>query len=151
MTRDENVLIFQYCVEQVADASNWSVVFEDDGKTAYAYLIKGNEIRADVWLYNHGSATTVPEWNDPEKLPFTNPAEYSRSLDRLPVRVREDFDCVWHFSGTDLVDVVLLFRGEVFARLTRDSKPGESLLAVKDGPLARKLALSAATNETETR
>jgi hypothetical protein len=31
-----------------------SLVFDDDGRFAYAYLLKGTDLIADVWLYkNH--------------------------------------------------------------------------------------------------
>ena len=50
-----------------------AVVFEDDGRTAYGYLLRDSKIVADVWIYNRGPAPEQPEWTDRERAPFRNP------------------------------------------------------------------------------
>jgi hypothetical protein len=53
-------------------------VFEDDGRVAYAYLLRANTIVADVWVYNRVDAPAVPEWSNPNHAPFLNPREFVR-------------------------------------------------------------------------
>jgi hypothetical protein len=52
------------------------LTFEDDGKVAYAYLKKDNEIVGDLWLYNRCKTPVKPEWKDKKNIPFANSKEY---------------------------------------------------------------------------
>ena len=63
-------------IEFVAPSKRYSLVFEDDGKVAYAYLKHAGEIVGDVWLYNRAGTPLVPEWTDIERAPFLNPKAY---------------------------------------------------------------------------
>ncbi len=45
-----------------------SVLLEDDGSVAYAYLLEGDMITGDVWLYNVGEAPETVNWRD--RCPF---------------------------------------------------------------------------------
>ena len=122
--------------------SGYSVQFEDDGKAAYAYLHDGREIVGDVWLYNCGDAPEMPEWKLPDagsRMPFTNPVGYVK--DEVPpiVRMASDVSCSWVHDSSGLVEVAVLIRGALFARLKPGSKPGWSRLARRDGPIARVL------------
>ena len=57
--------------------TGYSVIFDDDGRVAYAYLLAPDEhIVSDVWLYNRCESPLQPEWPDQEKIPFANPASY---------------------------------------------------------------------------
>ena len=68
----------------------YSVVIEDDGRVAYAYLLHDDEIVGDVWLYNHGPAPAEPEWRSPdagvspyqERLPQTGSRSCAREYER---------------------------------------------------------------------
>ena len=122
--------------------SGYSVLFEDDGKVAYAYLRDGTRIVSDVWIYNRGDAPQTPEWTLPDArshLPFTNPAGYVR--DEAPPQVREasDISCRWAHDAEGLASVEVLIHGTVYARLKPGSKPGWSRLASRDGPNAKVL------------
>lgn len=78
--------------------STYSVLFEDDGKVAYAYLRDGARVVADVWIYNCGDAPETPEWKLPDarsRLPFTNPRGYVRDEPRPVVRNASDIGCRW--------------------------------------------------------
>lgn len=113
--------------------SDYSAIFEDDGKVAYAYLRKGADIVGDVWLYNHGEAPTEPEWEDPSRMPFANPKEFTNPDLFEPVRDASEVSFEWEENQPALL---ILIRGDLYARLIPGSKPGWSKLAIKDGPLA---------------
>jgi len=118
--------------------SGYSVVFDDDGRVAYAYLLNQSDvIVGDVWLYNRCTSPLKPEWKDPNKMPFANPVGF--------VKVNEDFSPVvdisevriqWRSSdGAVRADVFI--RDNLFAVLVEGEKPGWSILAAKNGPLAK--------------
>lgn len=114
--------------------SNYSAIFEDDGKVAYAYLRNGAEIVGDVWLYNHGEAPAEPEWEDPSRMPFANPKEFTNPDLFEPVRDASEVSFEW--VKEHQLELLILIRGDLYARLIPGSKPGWSKLAIKDGPLA---------------
>jgi hypothetical protein len=117
-----------------------AVIIEDDGKVAYAYMFdRDGAICGDVWLYNRCPTPIDPEWHDPANLPFANSASFVNESSRflLPDSAR-DFSVVWEEAGGPLIARVLL-SGACFARLEAGAKPGWSILAAKDGPLAQVL------------
>lgn len=120
--------------------TGYSAVFEDDGRVAYAYLLDGDEIVADVWLYNRGPAPPEPEWRDPSRMPFANPEGFA-SVERLaPAADESEVGFRWRHSTEGAVaSLDVLLRGEVVGRLKPGSKPGWAKLAARDGPLARVL------------
>lgn len=61
--------------------SGYSVVLDDDGRVAYAYLLnKDGAIVSDVWLYNRCLPPSEPEWKNPEKMPFANPIGFVKAI-----------------------------------------------------------------------
>ena len=125
--------------------SNYSVLFEDDGKVAYAYLRDGTRIVGEVWVYNCGDAPTTPEWRLPDarsRLPFTNPVGFVRDEPRPTVRNASDIACRWEHDADGLASVEVLISGRLFARMKPGSKPGWSRLASRDGPNAKVLDAS---------
>jgi hypothetical protein len=44
------------------------------------------DIIGDVWLYNHGEAPVEPEWEDPSRMPFANPKEFTNPVLFEPVK-----------------------------------------------------------------
>jgi hypothetical protein len=125
-------------IEHHDPISGYLGIFEDDGKTAYAYLRSTKEIVGDVWLYNHGEPPATPEWDDPSNLPFANPKEFAAARLYQPVEDRSDVRFEW-IQQTDSPTLRIHLRGEFFAVLTAGSKPGWSRLAMNVGPLARPL------------
>ena len=119
----------------------FSVIFEDDGRVAYAYLLDAdNTILADVWLYNRCESPSSPEWGDPARAPFANPSEYVRSdLNVAAVDDISDVTVTWHHDETATPTAAVHIRGDRFAVLRPGDRPGASLLAAKDGPLAKIL------------
>ena len=112
---------------------NRSVVLEDDGRVAYAYLLVRDEPVGDVWLYNvHEAPSTL---GSGERYPFLNPKAFCR--DEAPRRFdeRSTVRCHWDAEGVTVsIDAV------VMARLERDARPGWSRHATAPGPLARPLS-----------
>jgi len=113
-----------------------SIGIEDDGKVAYAYLLHGDGIVGDVWLYNVADTPESVSFRDPEHMPFLNPRGFCRqevAVTRLSAA--SNLRCVWTASHVDLfVD------SEWIARLREGARPGWSKLASRPGPLARPLA-----------
>ncbi len=112
-----------------------SVVLEDDGRVAYAYLLDGDDaVVGDVWLYNVGEDPERVDWRDRSAMPFRNPARFC-SPEVLP-RLRPDsrVSCHWSDKG-----VTVSVAGTVWARLEDGSKPGWSRRARLAGPLAKPL------------
>jgi hypothetical protein len=115
----------------------WAVVFEDNGRVAYAYLFDdASRIRADVWLYNRCAAPAEPEWTNPLSMPFANPQRHARDLppDWLPASA-DDVAVQW-YEGAEGWEPEILVRGQRLARLAVGANPGWSMLATLDGPLA---------------
>lgn len=121
--------------------SGYSVVFDDDGRVAYAYLLDESEaIVGDVWLYNRCASPPVPEWKNPEKMPFANPIGFVKGdEDFVPVKDISEVKVQWESSSDGAVKANLFIRDELFAVLVEGAKPGWSILAAKDGPLAKVL------------
>jgi hypothetical protein len=112
-----------------------SVGIEDDGKVAYAYLLRGDRIVGDVWLYNVAETPEAVSFRDPALMPFLNPRPFCRSDVVLPrLGPSSTLRCAWTESHVDLfVD------DDWIARLQDGARPGWSKLAARPGPLARPL------------
>lgn len=115
---------------------NRSVVLEDDGRVAYAYLLEGDSVAGDVWLYNVGEDPDAVDWRDRSAMPFRNPARYCTGETLPRLRADSEIDCSWSDQG-----VTVSIDGSVWARLKKGSKPGWSRAARLDGPLARPLVV----------
>jgi hypothetical protein len=116
---------------------HYSVEINDDGKVAYAYLYDDEDIIGDVWLYNQQEPPQVSFWQ-PEDMPFLNPKEYL-AKDAAIRRMQNESEvrCEWTESSDDgLIEVGIYIRDKFIAAVASGSKPGWSVLVVKDGPLA---------------
>jgi hypothetical protein len=130
--------------------SNLGVVIEDDGRVAYAYLLDHRAIIGEVWLYNRAAAPQVPGWNSlMEAPPYLNPEGYIRAADFAVPVSRERCGVEWGREENGAITAHVLIEGKRVARLCRDSKPGWSCLAVKDGPLARCMPQGSSTERNE--
>jgi len=69
---------------------DYSVVIEDDGKVAYAYLLNKDEIVSDVWLYNQRQTPEQPEWTEKSRMPFLNPRNYAKPVFFTPLTDERD-------------------------------------------------------------
>jgi hypothetical protein len=123
------------------DASRQALVVDDDGRVAYAYLMAADgKISSDVWLYNRCAAPMEPEWTSPN-MPFANPVDFvNDDLEfSLPTHLSQ-LSVEWFMRGGKSF-ARLFVRGGLVAELTDGAKPGWSLLAKKDGPLAKVLEI----------
>lgn len=119
--------------------SGFSVVFDDDGRVAYAYLLDDHaSLVADVWLYNRCETPVQPEWTSPENMPFANSLAFSKDHAGFSV-VGDISDVSVRWTNGEIIEAQVLIRGELFARLVEGSKPGWCSMAKKDGPLAKVL------------
>ena len=119
--------------------SGYSVIFEDDGRVAYAYLLDPNDkIVADVWLYNRCPTPAQPEWSNPDGMPFANPEAFVKDHTHLS---NADFvpDVSIEWPDSPITEARLYIQKHLFAVLIEGIKPGWSHLAKKDGPLAKTL------------
>lgn len=117
----------------------YSLIIEDDGRVAYAYLMKYEDIIGDVWLYNQVDAPNYTNWED-GKMPFLNPIEYIED-DMLinPIKYENEISCEWEtlVNKEPISEVRIYLRGKLIAKMKPGSKPGWSTIVKKDGPLAK--------------
>lgn len=73
----------------------YSIIIEDDGKVAYAYLILAKEIIGDLWLYNNATAPEEINWKQQE-LPYLNPLTFLKEgIQIAPIVNRQELLCHW--------------------------------------------------------
>ncbi|MDB5157435.1 MAG: hypothetical protein JWR50_2142 [Mucilaginibacter sp.] len=116
---------------------NYALKIEDDSRVAYAYLYEGEDAIGDVWLYNQQESPAVSFWRA-EDMPFLNPTEYlAKDAAIKPITAESEIRCEWTESLNDgLIEVGIYIRDKFIASVASGSKPGWSVLVVKDGPLA---------------
>ncbi len=119
--------------------SPYEVVFEDDGRVAYAYLRHLGKFVSDVWLYNSEATPAQPEWADRSKTPFMNPKGFVTD-ERPPIPSRpDDVTARWVYDGDRLKAVEVYLNGRLWAKLAPGVMPGWSKGAARVGPLAQPL------------
>lgn len=126
-------------IKRSDELSGHSAVFEDDGRVAYAYLLDGDEIVADVWLYNNAATPEEPEWRDPSAMPFLNPRGFASSEQFTPAADESEVEFKWSRDAEGEPVLRVFIRGDYHAMLVPGSKPGWCKLAARDGPLASVL------------
>lgn len=115
-------------------------IIEDDGKVAYAYLLESKKIVGDVWLYNQAPTPHIPEWTDRSKIPFLNPSSYCQQPGTFePVTSVEEVAVEWLDDNGQCLGVVVYIRDTLAARVMVGERPGASVFALRQGPLAKPL------------
>jgi hypothetical protein len=123
-----------------SETDKHSLIIDDDGMVSYAYLLEGEEIIADVWLYNQAKTPDLRIWDSLEEIPFLNTAEYvNEDIIISPLSDPKDIFIKWEFKNEILEQVSIFIKDQLSAILKPGSKPGWSICAKKDGPLARVL------------
>jgi len=126
-----------YC----SPCNEYSIIIEDDGRVCYAYLMLKDKIVGDVWIYNRAITPIKAEWNK-EEIPFLNPTEYAKTdIVMRPVNNKDDIkiDSIFIDNNCTLDQVKIFIHGNLVAILRHGSKPGWSINAKKDGPIAKTL------------
>jgi len=117
--------------------NDYSVIIEDDGKVAYAYLLYHEEIIGNVWLYNQKKTPDNVDWSNEDLMPFLNPREFVRT-ELKPLTKRHKIELVWKVDNEPgFVSVCIYINDKMIAKMTDGSKPGWSTIVLKDGPLAK--------------
>jgi hypothetical protein len=119
----------------------YSLVFEDDGKVAYAYLKEAGAIVGDLWLYNRCLTPQDPGWHDRTRIPFAlsrdfvaDGARLTRPVGSADVRVK------WHYEGDVPVAYIYVFE-DLLGVVGHGDKPGYARHAVVDSRLARVMQI----------
>lgn len=60
---------------------SYSLIIEDDGRVAYAYLLLNEEIIGDLWLYNQEETPSFSDWSNPDNMPFLNSQQFVRNIE----------------------------------------------------------------------
>ncbi len=132
------------CYEHFIDpAVDFSIVFEDDGRAAYAYLLDpDNKIVQKVWLYNVADAPAelIEPVGEARGDPPLNPAEFvDDRIDFRQVTDIEDVVVTWVEDGAGTQTAVIDIYGQIHATLTIGEEVGRCRLARKDGPFAQAM------------
>src|SRR5690606_17810404 len=94
----------------------------------------------DTWLYNRCSTPELPEWDRRLSGPFANPKEFVRyDISFMLPETEADFSVDWQLQNPSDPKVLIYIRDELWGLMAPGTKPGSSLLARMDGPLARVL------------
>lgn len=118
----------------------FTLTFDDDGRVAYAYLKQGDMVVGDVWIYNRCKTPDEPEWRDRTKIPFANCKPYVKNDGHCLPSTLNDISVKWAFED-ELPKAFVYFLGDLVAVVGVGDKPGHSMFASKNGPLAKVLAL----------
>ena len=126
-------------LEFTNDEVGAKLIFDDDGKTAYAYLVVDEKTVGDVWLYNVCETPDRPEWSALENMPFANAADFVTEEEFSPIVDSREISVEWEVENACIRQVVLNLRGQRHAVLRPGAKPGWCRLAEKQSPVARPL------------
>jgi len=117
---------------------NYSLIIEDDGRVAYAYLLFCEEIIGDLWLYNQENTPILSDWSDPDSMPFLNPQEFVLK-NIAPILSEDNLSVGWKEIKDEEFEVLIYIHGELIGKIKPEANPGFSTLVTKDGPLAKKM------------
>jgi hypothetical protein len=122
-------------------AGSHTLVFDDCGKVAYAYLKAGGTIVGEVWLYNRCPTPAEPEWTNRTLIPFALSREYLADGGMVEDAVREDDVAVnWEYENGQVVAYVYVF-GELYGVVGVGDQPGCARYACKASRLARVMEI----------
>lgn len=118
-----------------------SLIFDDDGRTGYAYLLRNGNHVGDVWLYNRCVTPIEPEWVQRPRVPFANCAAFVSDDPFDPPKSMAAVSVEWiDTEDTEALMVMVFIHGRLHATIRAGEKPGRCRLARRDGPLAKILS-----------
>ena len=124
-------------IDYFSPCYSFILTFEDDGKVGYAYLKENDKIVGDVWLYNRCGIPSIPEWTDPNNIPFANCNGYmsKEGLMNQDV-VISDVLVDWEQEEIGPIAYVYIFEN-LYGVVSINDKPGYARFAIKDSPIAK--------------
>ncbi|MBV8753355.1 MAG: SMI1/KNR4 family protein [Hyphomicrobiales bacterium] len=126
---------------------DYELWIEDDGRVCYAYLLNGDgEISGHVWLYNR--APSPEAFEDAPDDPPRNPRMFVTDEPFVLPKSTAELSAQFAYAG-DAPYTRVLIRKEIVAVLAPGTTPGWSVLAKRDGPVAKVLRLSPPSNFEE--
>lgn len=135
-------------VELRAPSGQDAVVIEDDGRVAYAYLVKARKIVAAVWLYNRCECDEA-EWTGERPPPFANSKRYTIGEAVAPIAGAHEVDVDWGERPAPRASIRI--RGQLWATLNEGDRPGRRRLAKRASPIARPLDAPSAGSSSRAR
>jgi hypothetical protein len=115
-----------------------ALVFEDDGRVAYAYMLECGRIISHVWLYNRCPTPLKPGWDQKITEPYPNPMKYVIEAKPIFPSSAVDIQVDWKNEGPNNQPQALVsICGVLHASVTKGEKPGRCRLARISGPLAK--------------
>lgn len=118
------------------DFKNISIIIEDNGLVCYAYLLIGEQIVSDVWLYNSGFQNANIKFKNENNSTLYNPIEYTENKFSI-TNVKFLDDVVPDITITnEEVSAILNFKNGLQIKLKSDFFPGWSNNVRKDSPYA---------------
>lgn len=122
--------------------SGAKVVFEDDDRCAYAYLLEtAGNIVGDVWIYNSDFTPENREWNGESEPPYRNASEYVQNHPFPRVENEDEITVSFDDESDGAVQpsASVYIRDRLAAILKPGARPGWSANARLDGPVALRL------------
>lgn len=119
------------------ERSNYSIIINDDGIVAYAYLLDGENIISDLWIYN-SSVQLYKDWNNitEEDLPLQNLDQYI--LKKIDLLQEEDIVKVDWFFNNQYIKATIYINNTLIGYLDNIDTVGYSTLVNQDTPIAKK-------------
>lgn len=116
----------------------FSVAIEDNGKVAYAYLLRNDKIISELWLYNRGNAQ-YDNWDDlsEDDLPPQN-LDYLIEKTIEPISSNKDINIKWIFNDATNTKAYIYIHNELIGSLESKEPIGFSKLVLQDTPIAKK-------------
>lgn len=109
---------------------DFSVLAEDDGKVAYAYLLHDKNIVSDLWLYNQAPTPESPEWRDRARMPFLNPRNFViEEKMASPITENDIIKIETKLNEDGELEVELYITGNLYGLLKAGAKPGWNIAA----------------------
>lgn len=116
----------------------YSLIIDDNGSVAYAYLLYDEDILSEVWLYNR-EPSPYKNWKDikQEDLPPQNIEKYvTESI--IPISFEYSIEDNWDIDSEGMVQVNISINEKLVAILNERHKIGSSTMVTEDTPIALK-------------
>jgi len=90
---------------------------------------------------NQDSSPHEPEWKDRSKMPFLNPVAFvDASRMSGPLCSEDEIEISWLVGDDGIATSLELYiRGQLYGKMVVGAKPGWTIAASQDGPLAKRL------------